>query len=136
MNPTADADLGPKELRSFGLTTGGVVGVLFGVVIPWIWDLNYPLWPWIVLGVLWGWALVAPTTMKGLYRGWMKIGLMISKVTTPIILGVVFFLVVMPVGVVMRIVRRDPMERKFDANMHSYRVKRPDSEKSTLENPY
>ncbi len=136
MDIDTQKDLTAGELRNFGLSTGAVVAVLFGAVIPWIWGLGYPLWPWIVLAVLGGWGLIAPKSLRPVYRIWMRIGLLISKVTTPIILGVVFFLVLMPVGVAIRVFGWDPLARKFDAGAGTYRVIRDRQSVDTLENPY
>lgn len=136
MNNGTEHEMDAGELRKFGLSTGAIVAVLFGMVIPWIWDLRYPLWPWIILAVLGGWGLIAPASLLPVYRNWMRFGLLISKITTPIIMGIVFFAVIMPVGVVMRIFGWDPMSRKFDDGLESYRVDSDHISVSTLEKPY
>jgi hypothetical protein len=136
MNADTTKDLTVGELRSFGLTTGAIVAVLFGLVLPWIWDLGYPRWPWIFFGVLGFWALAAPASLRVVYRVWMRIGLMISKVTTPIILGVVFYLIVMPVGLLIRTIGGDPMHRRFDSSAETYRIDKQEQSTSKLENPY
>jgi hypothetical protein len=118
-------------LRRFGLTTGAIVAALFGLVLPWLLEFPLPMWPWIVFGVLSVWALAAPTTLELLYRGWMYFGLAMSKMTTPIIMGMIFFLLIAPIGLVMRVARRDAMQRSFDSSLPSYRVV---SEKRTAEN--
>ena len=53
-----------------------------------------------------------PTRLGPVYRGWMGLALVISKVTTPIFLGVVYFLVITPSGVAMRMLGRDPLRPK------------------------
>ena len=136
MDTSTVRELDARELRSFGLSTGAIVAVLFGAVIPWIWDLRYPLWPWIILVVLGGWGLIAPDSLRLVHRFWMRFALLISKVTTPIILGIVFFLVIMPVGLVMRIFGWDPLARQFDANAATYRIATESPSAGTLERPY
>ena len=130
------AKLDTKGLREFGLVTGGIIAVLFGLFFPWLLEYPIPLWPWILFGVLAVWALVAPDTLAPVYRGWMRFGLMLSKVTTPLILGIVFFLVVLPMGLVMRLFRRDPMARRFDSGMMSYRVPSHKRSKQHMERPF
>jgi len=50
---TADIEkLDARGYRKFGVTTGAIIIGLFGLVIPWLFNLNYPTWPWI-LGVAW-----------------------------------------------------------------------------------
>jgi hypothetical protein len=129
-------DLDRDELRKFGLTTGAIVAVLFGGLIPWIWDFRYPTWPWIVFGILAAFAILAPMLLQSVHRTWMRIGLAISKVTTPIILGIVFFLVIMPVGIVIRLAGRDPLHRNLESSTDTYRVDLQISEHDSLEKPY
>ncbi|MGI9305510.1 MAG: SxtJ family membrane protein, partial [Gammaproteobacteria bacterium] len=108
-------ELDRQGLRHFGLVTGGIVAALFGLFFPWLLSRGFPIWPWVIFAVLAGWALVAPQTLRPVYRGWMRFGLLLSKITTPIILGVVFFVVIAPMAAVMRIARHDPLARKLDA---------------------
>ncbi len=62
------------ELRKFGLTTGAIAAVLFGLLLPWIFGHRLPLWPWCVAGTLWLLALVYPKALQPIYTVWMKIG--------------------------------------------------------------
>jgi hypothetical protein len=86
-------ELDAKGLRSFALTTGGIVVALFGLLLPWLLDLGFPIWPWVLAAVLGVWGLAAPATLRPVYRGWMRFGLLASRITTPIILGIVFYVV-------------------------------------------
>jgi hypothetical protein len=129
-------DLDRDELRKFGLTTGAIVAVLFGGLIPWIWDFRYPTWPWIVFGILAAFAILAPMLLQSVHRTWMRIGLAISKVTTPIILGIVFFLVIVPFGIIIRLAGRDPLHRNLESSTDTYRVDPQISEHDSLEKPY
>jgi hypothetical protein len=110
--------------------------VLFGLIIPWIWDLNYPRWPWVIFLVLGGLGLVAPNSLRLVYRFWMRFALLISKVTTPIILGVVFFLVIMPIGLIIRVFGRDLLALQLNENAETYRVMIDAEPIDTLEKPY
>ena len=94
------------------------------------------MWPWIVLAILGGLGLIAPMSLRLVHRYWMRFALLISKVTTPIILGIVFFLVVMPVGLIIRIFSRDPLARQFDADAETYRIVSDRPSADTLEKPY
>ena len=136
MNTSTIQKLDARELRSFGLSTGAIVAVLFGALIPWIWGLKYPVWPWVILAVLGFWAMIMPKSLRPVYRLWMRIGLLISKLTTPIILGIVFFLVIVPVGLVLRIFSRDPLNRKFDSDVGTYRIEKDSQSAEALEKPY
>ena len=104
-------ELDRKGLREFGLVTGAIVAGLFGVFFPWLLERAFPMWPWAVLGVLGVWALAAPSSLRPVYRLWMRFGLLIGKVTTPIVMGLIFIVIVVPVGLVMRMTHRDPLRR-------------------------
>lgn len=65
-------------------------------------------------------ALVAPRVLAPLNRAWMAFALVLHKVTSPIILGVMFFGLFAPVAFVMRLGRRDIMKRRFDRGAGSY----------------
>jgi hypothetical protein len=136
MHEAGILELDRKGLRDFGLTTGGIVAVLFGLFFPWLLDISFPLWPWIVFGVLGIWALAAPDSLKPVYRWWMRFGLLLNRITTPIILGAVFFLMLAPMALAMRIFGRDPMARKLDADTKSYRVMSKKQPKENMEKPF
>ena len=110
-----------KELRKFGITTGIIVALLFGLILPWVFSKPIPKWPWAISSVLIVWALIAPGTLNIVYKTWMRIGLTLGWINTKIILGIVFYLVFTPMGILMRIFRKDPMRRKMDAGATSYR---------------
>jgi len=129
-------ELDAKGLRQFGLSTGGIVVVLFGLAIPWLFDFAYPLWPWVVGGILATWAGAAPRSLKPVYRVWMRIGLLLNRVTTPIILAIVYFAVITPTAVIMRVFGRDTMAGKIDASTDSYRVPSKKPPKRNLEKPF
>ena len=78
-------ELDRTGLRHFGLTTGAAVVVIFGLFFPWLLELSYwPAWPWIVAAPLWLLALVQPLWLRWIYRGWMRFGLLASRVMTPV----------------------------------------------------
>lgn len=129
-------ELDSKGLREFGYVTGGIVAGLFGVFFPWLLEISYPLWPWIVCAVLVLWGLIAPVTLRPVYRGWMHFGLVLSRITTPLIMGIVFFGVIVPVGMVMRIFGRDAMARRFENDAKTYRVKSEKQPREKMEKPF
>ena len=124
------------ELRKFGLVTGAIVVVLFGLLLPWIFSHKLPLWPWIIAGVLWVWALIMPSSLSFVYKGWMAVGHVLGWINTRIILGIMFFILFLPAGIILKLLGKDPMARKLDKSLNSYRVthKRPD--RNHVEKPY
>jgi len=56
-------------------------------------------------------GLTVPTRLGPIERGWMGFAHAISKITTPIFMAVVYFVAIAPVGVLMRMLRRNPIDR-------------------------
>ena len=56
-------------------------------------------------------GIVVPGLLGPVHKGWMKFALLISKVTTPIFMGLVYYLSVLPIGLVMRILGKNPLTR-------------------------
>ncbi len=125
-----------KELRNFGLVTGGVTPLVFGVLLPWLFNHDFPKWPWIVGAVLIVWGLTLPLTLKPVYRVWMTIGHCLGWINTRIILAVMFYCIILPVGTVMRLLGKDPMGRKITRDQKSYRITSSDTDKTHVERPY
>lgn len=129
-------ELGRKGLREFGLTTGVAVVIIFGLFFPWLLDVAWPLWPWVIATSFWVLALVQPIWLRWIYRGWMRFGLLASRIMTPLVLGIVFFVMISPMAMIRRLAGKDPMQRNLDPNKDSYRVKSTKSPKEKLEKPF
>lgn len=128
-------ELDAKGLRQFGLTTGAIVAVLFGIVFPYLLDFSWPVWPWLIFAVLGTWALIAPSSLRPIYRGWMRFGMLLGRITTPIILTALFIMTILPGALLLRLFRKDPMHRSFD-DSRSYRVISKQPSVENLEKPY
>jgi len=117
-------DLDRKGLRQFGLILGGVLVLIPGIFLPWIkgWEM-LPNYYWLGAGLIISiWALIAADSMRGLYNVWMRVAMMIGNTINRIILAIVFYLVIFPTGVIMRLTGKDPMRRAFKPEEKSYRV--------------
>lgn len=125
-----------EELRKFGITTGIMVAMLFGLIMPWIFSRSISMWPWAISSVLIILALIAPGILKIVYKIWMRIGLALGWVNTKIILGIVFYFVFTPMGLLMRIFRKDPMCRNMDGKAASYRCNSIKPPKDRMERTY
>ena len=129
-------DLNRTELRQFGLTTGIAIVVIFGGVFPWLLDVAWPLWPWLLATPLWLLAAAQPLWLRPIYRGWMRFGLLASRVMTPLILGIVFFAMISPMAWARRLLGKDAMNRTLDPASKSYRVESSKSPREKLERPF
>ena len=124
-----------KQLRSFGLTVGGIFAVIG------FWPLflrgEDPRWWAVVLaGLLMVPALVFPRSLSWIYKWWMALGHIMGWINTRIILGVVFYLVVTPIGRIRRLLGKDPMGREIRTDLNSYRIIRKPRPASHLRRQY
>lgn len=129
-------ELDSSGLRRFGLTMAGVLAVLLGLVLPWLYGYFSPLWLWILVSVLIAWSLILPTGLRLVYRGWMSFALVFGKVNSYLLLSLVFIFVFLPAGMFMRLVGYDPLQRKTLAHTQSYRKQSVTKEPDTMEKPY
>ena len=99
-----------KELRHFGLIVGGVFCVIG------IWPLirygeGLRLWALVPGALLIPLGLVAPLALRPLFKVWMKVGQVMGWINTRIILGILYFGLITPMGVMMRLFGWDSMRR-------------------------
>jgi len=69
-------------------------------------------------------ALAWPRSLTQVYRLWMTVGEVLGWINTRIILGVIFYLLFTPLGLLMRLRGRNPMRRTLTPEAESYRVVR------------
>ncbi len=113
----------PSSDRSFGFVFCGffvIIGLLpllFGSLnIRW-WSLGLAL----VFAVL---ALAAPSVLHPLNRLWLAFGRLLHKVVSPVMMGFLFYVTVAPMGIVMRLLGKDPLRLNFDRSASSYWIVR------------
>ena len=126
----------PRQLREFALTLGALFAVVFGLAWPWLSGRPWPLWPWAVLAILAAWALVHPASLRPLHGAWMKLAEALGFVNNRIVLGILFFAVVTPIGLVRRLFAKDAMDRAFDPAAPSYRKPKRRRDPASLERPF
>jgi hypothetical protein len=116
--------------------TGSLVATLFGLALPWLREHDVPLWPWVLSAILVGAAAAAPRTLRPIYRAWLGFGELMSRITTPVIVGALFFLVVTPIARGRAWLGHDPLVRRFDPNAVSYRTRSEPRTAQDLERPF
>lgn len=127
---TVSARLSAAEGRKFGLTVGSAFLVFAGIAL---WREHSRVSTTLaVLGGLFAFGgLIVPTQMGPVMGAWMRLALAISKVTTPIIMSLVYFLVITPIGVVMRLVGHRPLAEAAQDGSH-WKAKPPLERRSDL----
>jgi len=116
---------GAKELRQFALlffafaTAFGLFGYFFKD------------WPPVVPWILWGAAVVvglagvlAPAIVRPLYVVMMAVALPIGMVVSTVLMVLIFYLVLTPIGWIMGLSGHDPMQRRFDRAAATYWIER------------
>jgi saxitoxin biosynthesis operon SxtJ-like protein len=125
----------PKQLRSFGFTVGGIFALIsFWPVVVRAEDPRW--WALLIAACLLVPAVVFPRSLVWVHKGWMAIGHVMGWINTRIILGVVFYLIVTPIGILRRWLGKDPMGRKLRPDIDSYRVIRKPRPASHLTRQY
>jgi len=122
--------------RKFGLIFGGFVMLVFGVALAWLFGYGFTIWPWLLGAGFWIWALAAPDSIDPFYRLWMRFAFLLNAVITRIVLGLVFYLVVWPIGIVIRLRGQDPMRRTLDSHAASYRILRQKVPPTDMTKPF
>ncbi|MBM3318255.1 MAG: hypothetical protein FJY75_10445 [Candidatus Eisenbacteria bacterium] len=117
-----------RRLRAFGLTVGGALALL-GALLAW---KQRPAWP-LCAGaalLLIAAGLGAPSLLRRVERLWMRLAMAMGWVMTRVILGLIFLVVFTPAGLALRLLRRDPLELRFDRKAASYWRPRRDQDRS------
>jgi len=113
--------------RSFGLTLG-TVGLLVGAIK--LWRAQGSAWWWLTAAaILFAAALFYAPALAPLNRIWLRLGLVLYKVINPIVMALIFVTAVVPTGLLMRALGKDPLHLKRDSEAASYWIARepPDS---------
>ena len=124
-----------RDLRQFGLLVGGVFAVigLWPVVFrsesPRLWATTLGILL-IVLGA------IAPQSLKQAHKGWMKVGHVLGSINTKIILGIIYYLLITPMGLVMRLMGKDPMHRALAQDTDTYRIVRSPRSRHHMRNQF
>jgi len=111
-----------RRLREFGLLVGGIFGLIG--LWPLVWRHQSPrTWALALAVALVVPALVAPRILKPVHGAWMKLAEALAWVNTRILLGLLFFAVITPIGALMRLLKQDPMRRQYAPLNDTYRVR-------------
>lgn len=124
------------ELRKFGFVFAGILIVLFGLLLPYMKHHAIRAWPFYIglpIALL---AALVPNWLRPLYVVWMKFGAVMGFINTRIIMSVLFFCVLTPIGWLMRALGKDLLSQKLVREQPSYRVPSQAYSKEHMEKPY
>lgn len=108
--------------RSFGI----VFAVVFAVigVLPLLFGGGVRLWSLLVGVAFLVAAFLFPDFLAPLNRVWLRFGLLLHRIVSPLVLGIMFYLVVTPIGVIMRAFGKDLLRLRFEKESASYWIDR------------
>ena len=120
--PRHTARIQTSSDRSFGFVFAAVF--LIVGLYPLLHAAGIRIWAIVVSGLFLLLAALAPRVLAPANRLWTKFGLLLHNIVSPIALGILFFLVVTPTGLLMRLFGKDPLRLRFDPAADSYWIKR------------
>jgi len=119
--------------RSFGV----VFAILFAIIglYPLIYESPVHLWALTAtVGFLIA-SLIFPSALRPLNLLWFKFGLLLHKVANPLIMGIMFFVVITPIGLLMRSLGKDLLQKKFNDSAKTYWINR-DKNAGSMKNQF
>ena len=100
--------------RSFGLVF--FVVFLLISIYPFLKDGDIRLWSLIISIIFLFLGLLNSNVLSPLNKLWFRFGLLLGKIISPIIMGIIFFLVVTPIAIIMRLFKKDILNLEFKEN--------------------
>jgi len=117
-------DTSSKEIRKFGLVIAIALGVIGSFVYVKFGNFN-------VVGWLWGIGLlflilgfILPSVLRPVYRIWMLLAYFIGGIVSRVILTVLFYVVLTPTALVLRLFGKDVLDQRFEKDRESYWIKK------------
>ena len=110
--------------KNFGI----VFSIFFLIVSLWPLMSGYPIriWSVIISLVFLILGLMNSKILTPFNKLWFKFGITLGAIVAPIVMGFVFFLVITPIGIAMKIIGKDILNKKYDKKRKSYWIKRKD----------
>lgn len=130
-------ELDAAGLRKFGLTTAAIFVFIFGFALPWLFNHSNPVWPWVVASILSAWAIIWPASLALVYKGWMRVGMILGFINTRIVLFILFYMIFFPIALIIKLVGWDPLKlSRKPTSESSFRVKSTKRDHKHFERPY
>ena len=115
-----------KDLRQFGLVLGLILCVVAFLHFR---KQNLGLSYWLAFfgGTAALFSVLGPECLRPVYRVFIKVAHAIGWVNTRVILVIVYYVILTPIGIIMKVFRRDLLNAKIDKNAMSYWIKRKET---------
>src|SRR5204863_6556133 len=83
------------------------------------------VWAFMAAGAFTLVAMAVPVLLGPLHRLMQRFARLMHALVSPVVLAVMFFAGITPMGLLMRLLRRDPLRRRFEPDLDSYWIDRP-----------
>lgn len=107
-----------KELRKFGITVGTVILIIS--LLLFYWDKSIWLWLFIGADVLIIAGILFPNILLPLQKVWMGLAVLLGFVMTRVILSVLYYIIITPIGIVTKLIGKDFLSLKLDKSAKTY----------------
>ena len=113
-----------------------VFSIVFIIIAFWplLDDKSYRLWAIIISLIFLILALIDSKLLTPLNDLWFKIGILLGKIVSPLVMGIIFFVIVTPIALLMKLFKKDVLNLKFNKN-NSYWIEK-DRNKSKMKNQF
>ncbi len=118
--------------RSFGI----VFFVVFLLIAfyPLVNDRSIHVWSLIISLIFLTLGIINSSILSPLNKIWFKFGILLGKIISPLVMGIIFFIVVTPIGILMKILKKDLLNLKY-TNNKSYWIEKNEP-KSKMKNQF
>ena len=126
-----------KKIKISSNKSFGIVFFIFFLIIalwPLINDENIRLWSLIVSIIFLTLGIINSKILTPLNNLWFKFGLFLGKIVSPIVMGITFFFIVTPTGIIMRLIGKDILNLKRN-NLNTYWIEKK-NENSSMKNQF
>lgn len=136
MSSLSSSEPSQQTLRRFALSLSGTLVVIFGLALPYWHHAPSSLWPWITgICVLMLYAL-CPAVLKRIYSKWMTMAQILLRIQTYCILGGMYGGLIVPTGILIKCIGYDPLNRRWDPKLSSYRDPIDPKDSSSFRRPF
>ena len=127
-----------KEIKTGSNKSFGIFFFVIFIIIA-LWPLlkneNIRIWSIIISIIFLSLGLLNSKILTPFNKLWMRLGILLGSIVSPIVMGVIYFGVITPIGLIMKLFGKDVLNLKLDKNKPTYWLKK-DEIKSKMKNQF
>jgi len=137
----AEVEVSTKRIRDFGRVMLVVLSFIIPAFLMWrnAWEISTASWILFAIGlVIFLLSVIRPLVLTPVYKGWMGLAIILGLFMTKVIISLVFYFIMTPIGIGRRLLVKDPMNMRIDSEAESYWVEKenPVTDPSSYEKQY